>query len=78
MSADSVPSAQHLLRRCQRGLRVAAVELVGLGQQHQQAHLAAAHARRDQRQQALVEFGEAQPRVDHQHHAAQAAARYCR
>ena len=50
-----------------------AVELVGLGQQHQQLDRAVADARRDEGEQLAVEVGEAQARIDHQHHAGQAA-----
>ena len=53
--------------------RFLAVELVGLGEQHQQLDRAVAHARRHEPEQLPVELGEAEARIDEQHHAGQAA-----
>ena len=65
--------AEHRLGLRQRGLRVAPVELVGLGQQHQQRTSPVTTRGAISSQQALVQVGEAEPRIDHQHHARQAA-----
>ena len=43
-----------------------AVQLVGLGQQHEQLDRAVADARRDEVEQLAVDLGEAEPRVDQQ------------
>ena len=67
-------SRQQRLGAAQGLRRGAARELVRLGQQHQQPHRAAVQPRRDQLQQLPVQVGEAQARIDHQHHARQAAA----
>ena len=67
---------QHVLRRGERCVGITPVQLVGLGQQRQQAHLAIGQARRHQVEQAAVEIGEAQPRVDHHHHAVQRPAQF--
>ena len=61
--------AQHLLGSLQGALGFASVELVRLGQQRQQPHLAGGHSRGDEAQQLAVQVGEAQARVHHQHHA---------
>ncbi len=58
----------------QRLLRLGAVELVGLGQQHQQLQ-AVLDARADHFQQDVVQLGETMPRVAQHHHARQVGPR---